>query len=693
MLHYHNIRQLAEPQLHVSCQNPGDVVVFSCGVGQDRSGRGPLFRITSQTLNQVFMVRDLTFAAPTAAATLAFDDAVFDVIVADSSTTVLVEDVAADGLSAHSLVTVASAASVMSVQLTWRRVSSQRTGAAPAPVLELNAPHSSSSFVVVLDAVDIRGASGPGAVAVSSASTSSCSLTVTDSIFDGNTGSAGGALAVTGCDVVVAASTFVNNSAAADGGAIVLTGGSAHSISTSVFEANSALGGSGGAIYTSGPLIATAVSFSANLATTTGGAVYAAGIGNLTLLATNASNNAAPSGGACVHGSATAWIVVSGASYLTFNTATAGPGGAAAAPRIDVHGGAVLSHNTAAGGSGSGGALACSAVCHVLGASLVSNVAAAHGGAVHVGDGARATLTSASFSSNFAAATGGAVAVANQIAAAPLGAPSLAVSDSSFTSNVANAPGSTGGAIDLGLLASASLGPLPSTFASNSAHAGGAIAYRHILVATGGDFSANSATATHGGAVLGVGTASSLDAADLSFVFNSAADAGGALYASGPVVLSSSTISHNSAGIVGGGLGFGATAAPTLLVDLSITSNVAGSGDGGGVHTTSTNVTSSRCTVIGNAAAMGNGGGMAVGGGGMFKLVDTTIANNTAVHGGAIFATAPAAGSDVVSSLITTNTATGTAPTAAIHFTTMGSVGFDASAVCSNYGLSCQPDL
>jgi hypothetical protein len=127
--------------------------------------------------------------------------------------------------------------------------------------------------------------------------------------------------------------------------------------------------------------------------------------------------------------------------------------------------------------------------------------------------------------------------------------------------------------------------------------------------------------------------------------------------------------SHDSNGGNGGGIANVAGATLTL-VDSTISSNQAGSGDagggyGGGIFNAAAGATVTGCTVSGNSAGYGtgdgSGGGIANGEGGAFTLTNSTVSGNQAGNyggeGGGIFN----AGSVVIASCtISANSITGT---------------------------------
>ncbi|MCC6321098.1 MAG: hypothetical protein IT438_06630 [Phycisphaerales bacterium] len=121
--------------------------------------------------------------------------------------------------------------------------------------------------------------------------------TITDTLFDSNSSTAGGALLIRGASAVDGC-TFTNNTGDSAAGAIYFLGGSSGNISNSMFRMNQSPAGQGGAVFTATVLglSFTNCEFTQNMATTTGGAISAgdlASAGTITLRGCSFTKNTA----------------------------------------------------------------------------------------------------------------------------------------------------------------------------------------------------------------------------------------------------------------------------------------------------------------------------------------------------------------------------------------------------------------
>ena len=153
--------------------------------------------------------------------------------------------------------------------------------------------------------------------------TGSASLTVTNSIFTGNTATtslAGGAIVNTG-PLTVTNSTFSGNTAP-NGAAIYSSGAGVLTVTNSTFSGNAANGG-GGAIVNSGTATVTNSTFSGNTATQGGGAIldFAGPTGSLTVTNSTISGNTGLVGGG-INASANETLV---STIVAGNSAPTGP--------------------------------------------------------------------------------------------------------------------------------------------------------------------------------------------------------------------------------------------------------------------------------------------------------------------------------------------------------------------------------
>jgi len=272
-------------------------------------------------------------------------------------------------------------------------------------------------------------------------------VSISDSVFDGNAaGRVGGAIVAT--TVTVTGSTFTSNRATSDeGGAIVAT---TVTVTGSTFSGNES-GCVGGAISADSATVASS-KFTGNLSGCEGGAIYADADVNVTLTVFT-SNVADDYGGAIdVYGD----LVVRGS---TFRSNESGDGGAIAVwgPTATVIG-STFTNNKAIAAFGYGGAVVANSI--LVNRSAFTNNSAYEGGAIRAGTDA--TVTRSTFASNDASSNGGAV-----------DAYTGTIARSRFTRNSA---GEHGGAVILNSANSDDLQQLRgNTFMRNTAPVGGAI--------------------------------------------------------------------------------------------------------------------------------------------------------------------------------------------------------------------------
>ncbi len=167
-----------------------------------------------------------------------------------------------------------------------------------------------------------------------------------------------------------------------------------------------------------------------------------------------------------------------------------------------------------------------------------------------------------------------------------------------------------------------------STFSGNSAaNAGGAVYAETAANATNSTFSGNSA-GSYGGAIYARGA---ITATSSTFSGNSApAGNGGAIYGC-PVTATNSTFSGNSARTAGA---ISASGCPATVANATFSGNRATAGNGGAIFTYA-NVSAARSTFAGNSAAF-NGG--AIGTTYAVTATDSTFSGNSARAGGVIHA-------------------------------------------------------
>ncbi len=203
----------------------------------------------------------------------------------------------------------------------------------------------------------------------------------------------------------------------------------------------------------------------------------------------------------------------------------------------------------------------------------------------------------------------------------------VAVTNSTFSSNTATAATPSGGAIrNYG----GTLTVTNSTFSSNTTYdsfcSGGAICNdlpAAVLTVTGSTFSAN--TAPYGGGIRNNG--GTVTVTDSSFLDNNAITYGGGLSNNiGTVTVTGSTFSGNSASYAGGGISNGD--ALTVTNSTFSGNSVSGAGGGGGIYNGSNDVvvTVKNSTFSGNSATGTLGGGIHI-------LLGTATILNTVLWG------------------------------------------------------------
>lgn len=237
--------------------------------------------------------------------------------------------------------------------------------------------------------------------------------------------------------------------------------------------------------------------------------------------------------------------------------------------------------------------------------------------------------------------------------------PSLVLADDHFIANRS----AIGGAL-------ATAQPVTATnldFNGNSALAGGAVYPAASYTQTGGSMTGNSASTNYGGAIYAPATASaptSLSLTGVSLTGNTAASAGGALYAtanvtttirdgvvagnssqsgggifsSGTITVRDSRITDNAASFQGGGLTNGSTVVADTpsasVIDTVVTGNSAAVAGGGLQNLTRATLAVTGGRIEGNSAA--GGGGIVVGDASTTTLTRATVSGNTATSlGGA----------------------------------------------------------
>ena len=297
-----------------------------------------------------------------------------------------------------------------------------------------------------------------------------CTLDVLDSDFDANTaGRYGGAIHSLD-DVTIAGSTFTDNTAFNQGGALFLTTSGTLEVSDTTFDGNSATttGADGGALFLQGDTVIDTCSFTDNVVADDGGAMFIEAGPVVSITDSDFDGNtASSSGGAILNDAST--TTITGCSFtnngaywgaavydydstgsltiddtdITGNTASGG-GGAG----MSYQGGVIrvsnsnISSNAATAIGGDGGAfyIGLGGVLAISSSTLTSNTAADHGGSIAAsGSTTSVALTDTAITSCTAGTYGGGISVSNY-----LGRPTLTVTRGSITSNIA---GTSGGGI------------------------------------------------------------------------------------------------------------------------------------------------------------------------------------------------------------------------------------------------------
>jgi len=308
-------------------------------------------------------------------------------------------------------------------------------------------------------------------------------------------------------------------------------------------------GAVGGAVYIrEGKLSATNCTFANNSAENLGGAIFNL-LGRVTLTDCSFSNNSAGSGGAVETQSNLRFSI-------TRSTFSNNSGGA-----IDSfspgRGKATVDKCTFA--NNSGGAIKRSGLLAVSNSTFSNNSSGGGGGGIfHSASrgGGRLSVTNCTFVSNSSAGYGGAIDSSGGKASEM-----LSVTNCTFVSNSSTG---SGGAIKRG---SGKLAVTNSSFSSNSARSGGAIASVNLTV-TNSTFANNSAGAADvggsGGAIdAGAGVAA---VSNSTFFGNSSTANGGAIYSAYQLTVTNCTFSNNSAADDVPGFGPGGAAIHYLFV-------------------------------------------------------------------------------------------------------------------------------
>ncbi|WP_187781891.1 choice-of-anchor Q domain-containing protein [Gimesia chilikensis] len=236
---------------------------------------------------------------------------------------------------------------------------------------------------------------------------------------------------------------------------------------------------------------------------------------------------------------------------------------------------------------------------HVSSSTFSENHSDTLGGGIYVRNGVL-TVDDTVFTEN-SSGTGGGIYHFNSTALTPVFT-ELSITDCTFQGNTTT---SHGGAVsfgsDLSLYSSYFTAFIENShFWENSASSGGAIASggRNVLV-SGSTFVKNTAR-LYGGGIND--NSLNLTVQNSLFDQNSADAWGGAIYSNWKLVLQNSTLSGNTALVVGGGIAFGTTGAEFVIINSTLTGNAAAK-IGGGIYSLGSVTSMIRNSIIaGNSA-------------------------------------------------------------------------------------------
>ena len=386
------------------------------------------------------------------------------------------------------------------------------SGADTSAVIDGNA--SSRLFTIVSATLHLRdvnitsGASVAGGAIAAAGSV----LTLNRTNFIGNSAEAygGAVLASNGSDVsCIKGGEFARNSAGQDGGAMHVSGGSTISFTDGgTFASNSVVAGNGGAMFVTG---GSTVSFSGggafsnNKAHINGGGLYANGDSIVSCGGSWINNTAGTFGGALAAELASSVSWTEEAAFA-FNTAGAS-GGALYSFNTSVSwSGATMFHSNRAADFNGGAAYVVKSTVSWSGATTFSNCTARRGGALYFYLNSRTSWSGRTEFVANSAESGGAIFTLQGSSISWTGT-------TEFTSNEASTDGGAVGSFALDSVTN----PLDS-----------------VLVIDGSTtFSDNSCGANGGALALLGGLSLDIGAVDVTFVNNSAAVAGGAVFVSG----------------------------------------------------------------------------------------------------------------------------------------------------------------
>ncbi len=507
------------------------------------------------------------------------------------------------------------------------------------------------------------GGSGGGVVVINGGTAALSGITW----LNNQAGGAGGGAYVGATQVTVSGSPLMFNNRAGSGAGLYVSapGGTATLTNNSNVRQNIATGSGGGMYVLAGSATITGNVFLTNTAVA-GGGLYLTGTVGSTLFSTNTvqGNRATSGNGGGLYLINNAAVSM-GPLTLTRNEAVNGGGLFAQASVINGSGAVNLTRNTATG-AGGGLYLAPGAVLSATAVSFMTNTATLRGGglyadggrfavttattaisntvttlqggAIYLTNNAVASLGAATFTDNRAQGDGGALAAQNSTVNATsmtaglnrattgsggvIFAQGMTLTLSSNLTLHFNRAQIDGGAVYAGSLGQISIGGATDLFSNTVTTGSGGALYLKSgmgLVATGTFSASQNIAQVHGGVIFadhsalisGVGILNLLGNASSVRNNRAATGSGGAFYLFGNVASSFGqfTWQSNVAQVNGGALS-AANATLNFTQPLTVISNTAVTGDGGGLHLTNglSTTFAANTNIAGNVAGSDGGG-------------------------------------------------------------------------------------
>ena len=434
------------------------------------------------------------------------------------------------------------------------------------------------------------------------------------------------------------------------GEGITVTTAAAATVSNTSPTLEHASGGNGGAIYSLKGTVNMVGGTIQACSATSGGAIYAAA-GAVNISGGTMHGNSATSGGALFYAGSDTVTISGGTIGGDGHANTAVNGGAIymASGTADITGG-TISYNEATACGGAIYALNAYVNVNGSGASIIRNMAAVNGGAVHM-ETLTFKLIKGSITDN-SAPNGGAVWA---------GTGTVELSGGSMSNNSATGVSTTTTDPDTGV----------ETTTTTGGSGGAVYAESSAFVMTGGTLSSNTAN-----------------------------ENGGAVYAeSGSINVknSGSQVKNNTATNGSGGGVFAESGSVTMSGSAKFYGNEAASGNGGALYvgsgTASLNAVTIGDTISGNANQAINGSGVFVNSG-TLSITDGSIGGNVASNGGAVGVGSADARLNFYNKLkITDNTMNGSASNVYLNYDTDAILNFQTLNNQANVGIYVSDDV